>query len=182
MKFEKQWHIVYTRAKSEKKMSELLKKKNIESFYLLNKIIKHHGVRQKVVLEPLISRFLFVRISKPEIDIVKQTEGFFNFIYWLNEEVIIRNEEINTLQQFANGQRNIVIEKIGIDINEHVKVVHSSFMNKDNVIDISRNIIKISVPLIGYSLSADVQTAKVQVIDLAGINQVFSNAQSAAAR
>ena len=59
---EKKWFVVYTKSRCEKKVADLLTKKGIENYCPLNRVQKQWSDRKKIILAPLFTSYVFVRI------------------------------------------------------------------------------------------------------------------------
>ena len=108
MEANKKWYAVYTRPRWEKKVADLLVKKHIESYCPLNKIVRQWADRKKLVLEPLFTSYVFVHTTPQEQLAIKQTDGILNFVYWLGQPAVIRDEEIDAVVKYgkdAAGKR-----------------------------------------------------------------------------
>jgi len=75
------WYAVYTRPRWEKKVAGSLTRKKIENYCPFNRVLHQWSDRKKIVLEPLFTSYLFVRISGEEQLAVRQTEGVINFVF-----------------------------------------------------------------------------------------------------
>src|SRR5690606_39358625 len=71
----KNWYVVYTRSRWEKKTDLLLKEKSIQSFCPIVKTRRKWADRNKVVEFPLFSSYLFVYADPREQVQVRQTAG-----------------------------------------------------------------------------------------------------------
>src|SRR5665213_2110975 len=103
----KKWYAVYTKPRCEKKVADLLVKKNIENYCPLNRVQKQWSDRKKIILEPLFTSYVFVNINSSERLSVQQTYGVLNFVFWLNKPAVIRNEEIDIIKRFLNEHTNV---------------------------------------------------------------------------
>ena len=165
----KNWYVVYTRSRCEKKVHAILTKRGIESYCPLNKCLRKWADRKKIVLEPLFRSYVFVRVSRQEIEKIKQhTSDIVNIVYWLGNPAIVREDEINQIQLFLGEYQNIKIEKREVRINDEIKIIQGPLMNSVGKIgEIRKNIVKVLIPSLGYMLSAEV---KMSNIDIIGIN------------
>jgi transcription antitermination factor NusG len=167
MSVSKNWYAVYTRPKWEKKVSNLLTRKKIGNYCPLNRVIRHWSDRKKIVLEPLFTSYVFVQVSEQEHAELKQTEGVVNLVYWLGKPAVIRNEEIVMIQRFLNEHRDIKLEKMAVNINDTVRIISGPLMEHEGkVMRIKNKTIKIILPALGYMMSAEVETANVEVINM----------------
>ena len=170
---EKKWHAVYTRVRWEKKVAELLSKKHIENYCPLNKVERQWADRKKVILKPLFTSYVFVKLSPIEHVNTIQTDGIINFVYWLGKPAIIRDLEIETIQRFLEDHTNVVLEKTTVNVNDHVRVVSGPLIEQEGqVIEIKTKTIKIILPTLGWMMSAEVERSKVEVIKSTLLRQV----------
>ena len=161
----KAWFAVYTKPRCEKKVADLLWKKEIENYCPLNRVHKQWSDRKKIILEPLIPSYVFVRIGAEEHLTVRQTHGILNFVYWLSKPAVIRNEEIEIIKRFLNEHSNIRLEKVTVNVNDIVKITAGPFMEqKGQVISVKNKTVKIMLPTLGYWMHAVVETSNVKVI------------------
>ena len=107
MEQKKQWYAVYTRPRWEKKVANLLTRKEIENYCPLNKIVRQWADRKKTVYEPLFTSYVFVYTSENEMLPIRQTDGVLNFVYWLGKPAVIREEEIETIKDLLDNYCNI---------------------------------------------------------------------------
>lgn len=94
----KNWHVVYTRSRAEKKVYDELKQKNIECFLPLQKKLRQWKDRKKWVETPLLSGYCFVRIEQNEYDKVLQTNNIVYYITFEGRAAIIPDYQIHSLQ------------------------------------------------------------------------------------
>src|SRR5215211_2634080 len=95
---ESKWYAVYTKPRWEKKVADLLTRKQIENYCPLNKVKRQWSDRKKIVMEPLFQSYVFVRVPKNMLTMVRETSGVLNFVYWLQKPAIIRDEEIDLIK------------------------------------------------------------------------------------
>src|SRR5688572_363024 len=120
---ERKWYAVYTRVRWEKKVAEVLTKKQIQNYCPLNKVKKQWADRKKIVYEPLFTSYVFVKVSPAEHLSMIQTDGIINFVYWLGKPAVIRDFEIDMIQRFLEEHTNVILEKTSVNINDLVRVV-----------------------------------------------------------
>jgi transcription antitermination factor NusG len=162
---EKKWFALYTRARWEKKVSEILTRKKIESYCPINKVVRQWSDRKKVVHEPLFTSYVFVRISEFDIISFKQIQGVINFVYWLGKPAAIRDSEIDAIKSFLSGHVNIKLEKTPINANDKVRVLSGPLMELEGqVLSVKSRTVRVALPSLGYLMFAEVETENVKVI------------------
>jgi len=167
MEANKKWYAVYTRPRWEKKVADLLVRKHIETYCPLNKIVRQWADRKKLVLEPLFTSYVFVHTTPQEHLAIKQTDGILNFVYWLGQPAVIRDEEINAVRQFLDEHHNVQLEKIDVNIHDRVRIASGPLMAVEgDVIEVRSKTVKVQLPSLGYALSAEVEKSNVEVIPI----------------
>ncbi len=85
--------------------------------------------QKKSSSEPLFKSYVFVRLRESQMSLVKQVYGVINFIHFLNKPAIIKEDEIETIKRFNNDYKHVRLQKVGLEINDNVKIIGGPFMN-----------------------------------------------------
>ena len=99
----KNWYVVYTKPRWEKKVARQLQQKGIEHYCPLTKVQKQWSDRKKWVTAPLFSSYLFVKINMGEYHEVLNTPGVARFVWFEGKPVPIAEKQIITIQQLLAG-------------------------------------------------------------------------------
>lgn len=162
---EKAWYAVYTRPNWEKKATRQMELKGIECYCPLNKVQKQWSDRKKIVLEPLFSNYVFVRVQLASHPLVRKIDGVINFVYWLKKPAVVRDEEIEVIRQFMNDFTNVKLEKCNVNQDDQVRVVGGPLMLREgSVLEVKHKTVKILLPSLGYSLVAEVAKSNIEII------------------
>ncbi len=162
---DKKWYAVYTRVRWEKKVSECLTKRRIENYCPLNKVQRQWADRKKIITEPLFKSYVFVRSTEQDLVEVLKVDGVINMVYWLGKPAVIRHEEIMSIRNFLNDYHYISLQKIDVNINDHVRVISGPLLEYEGqVIAVRTKTVKLSLPSLGYLMSAEVETSKIELI------------------
>lgn len=168
MDTNKKWYAVYTRPRWEKKVADLLTKKRVENYCPLNKVVRQWADRKKLIYEPLFTSYVFVHAVPQEHLLIKQTDGILNFVYWLGQPAVIRNDEIDAVKQFLDEYHDVQLEKIDVNMNDHVKITSGPLMSREgNVIEVRNRTVKVLLPSLGYAMTAEVEKTNVEIIPVA---------------
>jgi transcription antitermination factor NusG len=98
----KEWHVVTTRSRAEKKVHARLEEQNIESFLPLQKRLRQWKDRKKWVEMPIISGYCFVHISPKEYEKILQTELVGGFVRFEGKPARIPKHQIEFLKKMLN--------------------------------------------------------------------------------
>lgn len=96
---QKQWYVVYTRSRAEKKVQTELSLKKIENFLPMQKKLRQWKDRKKWVEMPLMSGYCFVHISRKEYDSVLQTNNVVCYVRFEGKAAVIPESQIDGLKK-----------------------------------------------------------------------------------
>ncbi len=150
---KKNWYAVYTKQHCELKVAALLTRKKIDSFCPLNRVTNYSGNRRKLFYQPLFPSFVFVYTTEAEMRYIRQTTDVINFIYWLGKPAVIKDAEVKGLKHFTNNHTNIALEKIDVNVHTFIRTVNEQSSYATDTLPV--NNIKLSLPSLGYMLSAN---------------------------
>lgn len=92
------WHAVYVKSRAEKKAQAELKEQGIEVFLPLQRKLRQWSDRKKWVEVPVISGYLFIRISRKEYDKVLQSNYVVTYVRFEGVAAIIPDHQIEYLK------------------------------------------------------------------------------------
>jgi transcription antitermination factor NusG len=172
---QKNWYLVYTKPKCEKKVSASLTKRKIENFCPQNRTHVNQIRRNRLVDQPLFNSYVFIYIEEEKISLIKQTENILNLVYWKGPPAIIKEEEINIIKGFINDHHNIRLEKTKVNQMDLAKLVdRPGFTMDGNLLTIKNKSIKVNLPSIGYTLIAEIEREEEIIGRKRAFNQEFS--------
>ncbi|KAA2243669.1 UpxY family transcription antiterminator [Chitinophaga agrisoli] len=159
------WYAVYTKARWEKKVADLLTRKNIECYCPLNPVERQWSDRRKVVSEPLFKSYVFVRVPESRKWVVRETEGIINFVYWLGKPAVIPDQEIELIQRFLREYKHVTVEQFPLHQNDLIEVTSGPLMHqRGRIIEVGKNKVKAQLSSLGYTLVATIPATEVIVI------------------
>jgi transcription antitermination factor NusG len=162
----KKWFAIYTRPRWEKKVAEILTRRRVEVFCPLNKVMRQWSDRKKMVMEPLFTSYVFVRVEEPEFLTIKQTDGIINFVYWLGNPAVIKDDEIEAIKAFLNEHPHVTLEKVAINVADRVRITDGLLVHREgDVLEVKSKTVKVLLPSLGYAMTAEVSKSKIEVID-----------------
>lgn len=132
----KNWYVLYSKPRWEKKVDTTLVKKGIESWCPVKKIERQWTDRKKIIEEPIFKSYVFVRVDEKEKLEVLITPGVLNFIYFLGKPAVVRDEDIETIKRYLLvADTNIeIISSTGFTQNTKVKVSHGVFIDAEGTV------------------------------------------------
>lgn len=162
------WYAIYTLPRWEKKTSGLLIKKQIESYCPLRKVLRQWADRKKLIFEPIFTSYVFVHVCDTQFNIIRETPGVLNFVYWCGKPAIIKDHEIDTIKKFFNDCPFAKSLQGPIDINDEVRITRGPFMMKEGLVrEVKNYSVKIFLPSIGLSMVAEIEKENVDILKFA---------------
>jgi transcriptional antiterminator RfaH len=123
---EPKWFAVYTNPRAEKQVHKRLLETGIESFLPLMKTLRQWSDRKKVVEKPLISSYVFVKLTPGEFPVVFKTYGVVKFITFEGKPVSIPQKQIDNLKLLVNSDAEIEVTSEVIGKGDNVEVISGS--------------------------------------------------------
>jgi transcription antitermination factor NusG len=164
----RKWLAVYTRPRWEKKVTQLLTQKGIETYCPLNKVRRKWSDRVKIVEEPLFKSYVFVKVTDEDRNGVRTTNGAINFVYWNGKPAVIKEKEIIAIKQFLDEYENVEAKPIDIKKNQRVRITGGTLMDHEGkVLEVKRKIVKVAIDSLGYILIAQVEKSKLSPLQKA---------------
>ena len=161
------WYVLYTKSRCEKKIADLLSKRNVENYCPLNRVYRQWSDRKKMVTEPLFNSYVFIHACEEELNAIKKlSNNIVNVVYWLGKPAIIKNEEIEQIRFFLNEYSNVTIEKQPVRMNEMVRIIKGPFRNLEGTVAaIKNNMLVLSLPSLGYKMMAEVNLSNIEILN-----------------
>lgn len=122
------WYAVYTHPRAEKQVRERLEETGIEVFLPLQKTFRVWSDRKKLVEKPLLSSYVFVRVSPGCFPKVYQTQGVVKFISFEGQPASIPQKQIDNLRLLINSDAEIEISSEKFEPGDCVEVMSGALL------------------------------------------------------
>lgn len=118
------WFAVYTRYKREKVVLKRLQEKGIQAYLPVQRLTRRYDRKVRDVELPLISCYIFTRITRKNYVPVLDTPDVLHFVQFSNNLIAIPEREILLLQRVTGGQAELEIEQHdGCRVGDEVEIV-----------------------------------------------------------
>lgn len=105
---KKLWHVIYVRARHEKRVHADLLTRKIEAYLPLKKEMHQWSDRRRWIEVPLFSSYVFVRLLPEEFNRVYLTPGFVKFVSTNGKPSVIPDRQIDDIR--------LVVDYYGTDV------------------------------------------------------------------
>ena len=122
------WYALYSRPRHEKKLADLLNEKGIEAYVPVRKVLKQWSDRKKMVEEPLIRSYCFVRAKPKWYFEALNTHGAVRYVWFSGKPAPIPDRQINTLKILAGSDMNVEQVSCNLKEGEYIKITGGPLM------------------------------------------------------
>ncbi len=157
---EAKWFAVYTRYKREKLVHKRLKEKGVECFLPIQKVTRYYTRKVKKLELPLLSCYVFTKITKSEYVPVLDTSDVVGFVKIANNLISIPQNEIDILRRIVGENiETEVIQSTNLAAGDKVEVIYGPLTGLQGHLIEKRNANKFVIALnqLGYSLCMQVE-------------------------
>ncbi|WP_417886321.1 transcription termination/antitermination protein NusG [Zunongwangia sp.] len=147
------WFVLYTKSKFEKKVASHLSKLGYEVYCPMKERDSKYYGKSKLIEEPLFKSYVFVKHAKgPKTDVLV-TPGVVKYLYWLGKPAIVREEEINAIENWLSKGNVDECLITSISSGDRIKIKKGVFKGKDGVVkEIGKGSVKIILQELGCSV------------------------------
>jgi len=146
------WYALYTNPRQEKKVASRLQQVGIEVYCPLIIQVRQWSDRKKKVEVPLLPSYVFVNIEPKVREHVFQVSGVVRYLYWLGQPAVIRDEEIEQMQNWLQGTVTS-FEVSGIQPGDSYEILSGPFLGKKGIVQkVSTNQITLVLEQLGVKI------------------------------
>ena len=118
------WLAVYTRSRWEKRLMTLLSAKKIEAYVPLRRVLHQWSDRKKLVEEPIIRSYCFVKVGEQNYHDVLNTPGAVRYVWFAGKPATIPEHQIDKLKAITGA--NVEVDCIPDTFQPGVHVMVNS--------------------------------------------------------
>lgn len=148
IKEAKDWMVIYTKPRSEKKVADRLHKKGFPTYCPTFTTLRQWSDRKKKVTIPVLPSYVFVQIDEIERWEVLKDPSVLNFIFWLGKPAIIKPFQLEAFKEFVNEAPKACHFKLSdLSTGDRVKIKNGAFEGKEGSIQsIQKNKLELILP------------------------------------
>lgn len=166
------WHAVYLKYRKEKKVCKDLLDRGIECYLPLQTLKRTWSDRVKVIQQPLLPCYIFVKISQLEYYDVLVTNGALKYVCFENRPAVITDNQIDLLKLFVEHLNDKIEVSSGrIKKGSIVKILNGPLKNvMGEVLETrGKRYIILRFEELGYTLQVDIGVNEVEVLSNEGL-------------
>lgn len=117
------WYALYTRSRWEKKLMDQLLEKGIEAYVPLRKVLHHWSDRKKLIDEPIIRSYCFVRVNPKDYYEVLNTPGAVRYVWFSGKPAVIPDRQIDMLKAVTGSDVPVECIPDTFEPGVHVRII-----------------------------------------------------------
>ena len=161
----KNWHVVYTRSRAEKKVLAEMEYLGIEAYLPIQKQLRQWSDRKKWVDVPLLPGYLFVCITQKQYDKALQADGVVAYVRFEGKAAVIPEEQILTIKQLLE-QTEIKVETLtqNFKSGDKVEVIAGPLLGVNGTLIHlkGRNRVAVQIEQLQISLTVEIPIENIQ--------------------
>lgn len=120
----KNWYVFYTKSRHEKKVKELLERRDFEVFLPMHKVLRQWSDRKKKVEVPLFNSYIFVKTEEHKVADVLQVPGISWTIRHNGKPAVLHQREYDLINRFLDtGLTLEIFATPELETGDKVKVI-----------------------------------------------------------
>lgn len=154
-----QWYAVNTRFKSEKVVFRMLQQKKVECYLPLHKRHRRHGKKILTNELPLISCYIFVKITRDQYVKVLETDFVVGFVHFAREILPIPEQEFNIMRRICGEDIEVLVEKYTFYEGDMVEIANGNLAGiKGKLVEIegSKRVL-VELEHLGFNLQISIE-------------------------
>ena len=164
---ERQWHALYVRSRSEKKVLSQLQEMGIEAYLPLVTKIKQWSDRRKKIEEPLFKSYVFVYSNAKEYLPILNVYGVMRFVTFEREAVVVPDNQIVAIKRFVedyeHGEEFKMQNNEVLKVGQMVRIINGPMKDRLHTICKKRLLI-VYIESVGQYLPVTISRARVEPI------------------
>lgn len=153
---ERNWYVICTKKKKERKLVSALRKKGIENFCPFTVRETKNVSRSSKEFGPLFLACVFVNVEPTQLNIISKMAYVINPLYWGSSPAIINADEINAIKMMEENYSCITLDKLPVNTTGKVSVAEKNITRiTNNTVTVMHQGISIKLPTLGYSITAE---------------------------
>ena len=154
----KNWYVIYTKPRSEKKVTKSLEASKLEVYCPLVKEVHQWSDRKRKVEVPLFTSYVFLKIQEKEMHQIYNFPGFIRYLYWLGKPAIVREKEIETIKNWLGNDTFHDLTIDNLKPGDRVKINSGVFKDREAIINrVDTKRLQLVLPELGCTVSVKIR-------------------------
>jgi len=164
-----QWVAIYTAARAEKTTTERIARElGLETYLPMHRVLRKWSDRMKMVEEPMLQSYSFVKIAESDILRVRQVRGVSGIVSFPHSGIaVIPPQEMEAMRRLVESKEEVYVHNtLSLRKGAKVRVLAGQFEGMEGTIvhDCRDGNFSVDITLLNFSLTATIEPDLLQVI------------------
>ena len=147
------WYVLYTKPRTEKRVAESLEQMGVEVYCPLITEIKQRKDRKKKLKTPLFKSYVFIKLEDKNRNRVFDVPGVVRYLFWLGKPAIVRNEEIEVIQEWLDGEKVDDAKVDHLNQGDKISIKNGVFKDHEAIIrEVGNRKMRLILPKLGCTV------------------------------
>lgn len=147
------WYVLYTKPRTEKRVAESLEHMGVEVYCPLITEIKQWKDRKKKLKTPLFKSYVFIKLEEKNRNRVFDVPGVVRYLFWLGKPAIVRNEEIEVIQEWLDGEKVDDAKVDHLNQGDKISIKNGVFKDHEAIIrEVGNRKMRLILPKLGCTV------------------------------
>lgn len=147
------WYVLYTKPRTEKRVAESLEQMGVEVYCPLITEIKQWKDRKKKLKTPLFKSYVFIKLEEKNRNRVFDVLGVVRYLFWLGKPAIVRNEEIEVIQEWLDGEKVDDAKVDHLNQGDKISIKNGVFKDHEAIIrEVGNRKMRLILPKLGCTV------------------------------
>lgn len=159
-----QWHVVYTRPKSERKVALSISDIGIEAYLPLHTVVRQWSDRRKKIEVPLFPGYVFVKLLDEQRSAIYSIDNMVSFVSFEKKPVVVREVDINAIRMVLSEDFEASPDDYFLE-GQRIRIQHGQFTGLEGIIvkrsGNSRLLVRVDGLFKAFSFNISTKLAKI---------------------
>ncbi len=147
------WYVLYTKPRTEKRVAESLEQMGVKVYCPLITEIKQWKDRKKKLKTPLFKSYVFIKLEEKNRNRVFDVPGVVRYLFWLGKPAIVRNEEIEVIQEWLDGEKVDEAKVEHLNEGDKISIKNGVFKDQEAIIrEVGKRKMRLIMPKLGCTV------------------------------
>ena len=147
------WYVLYTKPRTEKRVAESLEQMGVKVYCPLITEIKQWKDRKKKLKTPLFKSYVFIKLEEKNRNRVFDVPGVVRYLFWLGKPAIVRNEEIEVIQEWLDGEKVDDAKVEHLNEGDKISIKNGLFKDQEAIIrEVGKRKMRLILPKLGCTV------------------------------
>lgn len=156
----KQWFVIITKPRAEKKVGKRLTEIGFENFVPLQRQLRQWHDRKKWVEVPIFGSYIFVKTDDRNRNKIFEVVGILRYLSIAGQVAVLKNEELERIKRLCAFDGIIDISNSSFDVGEEVEIIEGPFIGFRGILISTDNKNKLRVHFANLNCFATVDIDK----------------------